>query len=77
MEPIAPCPWCGQTPSIEPQDPERDGTAWGAVRCSNPQCAAEVRVMVYEDALVDITGEWLDSPEAIKAEAVKRWNKRA
>lgn len=66
-----PCPFCGQPPEIEPKDPEREGKAWGGVRCRNPVCHA--RPCVYDGiGIADERG-----PDAYKRAAVIRWNRRA
>lgn len=71
------CPFCGVAPHTHPQDPAREGNAWGAVQCENDKCATfdEVRghgVRVDDGTLVcDERG----TPKYIAA-AIRRWNRR-
>ncbi len=66
-----PCPFCGAAPTLLPEDPAKDGSAWGAVACDNESCPA--RPIVHDDGRdADYRGS-----DAYKAAAVKRWNTRA
>jgi hypothetical protein len=65
-----PCPFCGSEPELFPEDPEREGDAWGEVACVNEDCPAQPRVKDGEGAC-DYRGS-----DAYKAAAVARWNKR-
>lgn len=72
-----PCPFCGQAPEIGPKEPEREGGAWGVVKCVNQQCstytvarACGVFVLDGED-VCDERGT-----EAYQQAAIRRWNQR-
>ena len=58
------CPWCGQQPCMEPEDPETQGDAWTRISCQNPECIAECQLMVCGD-------------HDHEAEAITAWNTRA
>lgn len=66
-----PCPFCGNAPIIEPKNPEKEGNAWGLVKCVADECPANPSVNDGE-----IIADGRGSDEYIRA-AVKRWNKRA
>lgn len=67
---LAPCPFCGQTPIVEPIDPHLEGGAWGSVTCKNRDCPA--RPHVRDDLKVsDNRGS-----DAYKARAIELWNRR-
>ena len=66
-----PCPFCGVTPSVLPEDPSVEGNAWGVVHCYNTLCAAQPTV---SDG-VTICDE--RGSDAYKAVAVLRWNTRS
>ncbi len=65
-----PCPFCGSKPKLAPQDPARDGNAWGEVYCDarkcyvNPRCKDGARINDERG-----TGAYMDM-------AIRRWNKR-
>jgi hypothetical protein len=65
-----PCPFCGEMPKLEPQDPDSDGDAWARVYCDNKKCPAQPSVedgqMVSDERG---TGAYMDC-------AIRRWNKR-
>ena len=69
MRPLR-CPWCGHTPSVLPEDPEKQGNVWGAVVCENEICPAKPRVEDGED-IADERGS-----EEYKKAAIRRWNTR-
>lgn len=46
---LLPCPFCGASPKIGPENPEEEGSAWAFVECANPKCAVTVRAMVYTE----------------------------
>jgi hypothetical protein len=66
-----PCPFCGKKPKLGPQDPGRDGDAWGEVYCSYSRCGVNPRAkdgqMINDERG---TGAYIDC-------AIRRWNKRA
>jgi hypothetical protein len=71
------CPFCGAAPSLVPTNPDREGDAWGAVRCMNTLCPT------YDDTRdrgVEIRDGCDISDERGTAAyirlAVDRWNKR-
>jgi len=64
------CPFCGEAPRIMPSNPEKDGDAWGSVRCVNKRCHAQPTVD-DESQIADMRG-----PGAYKDMAIKKWNKR-
>lgn len=72
------CPFCGADPLVEPERPEIDGNAWGAVRCVNKRCPTYDRrfgrgVEVQDGALTsDERGS-----AAYKRAAIRRWNRRS
>lgn len=68
---IKPCPFCGAEPEIGPKDPEKEGNAFGIVRCVNRKCPAMPRV---RDG-IEIADE--RGTEAYVLRAVIRWNGRA
>jgi len=72
------CPFCGKTPALHPQNPEREGNAWGAVQCENGRC------VTYDSTRghgVRVEDGALQSDERGTAKyialAVRRWNRRA
>jgi hypothetical protein len=65
-----PCPFCGTAPQIYPKRPEREGNAFGQVRCEYQRCPANP--CVNDGALSsDERGS-----DAYKRLAIKRWNRR-
>ena len=66
-----PCPFCGEIPSVEPENPMKDGDAGGTVECKNELCFVKPTVDDDEEIL-DMRG-----PGAYKDIAIRRWNKRA
>ena len=70
-EPL-PCPWCGQRPTVAPQNPKEDGNAWGKVACLNQECPA-YGVSVGDG--VDVCDE--RGSDAYKEAAILRWNTRS
>lgn len=75
---ILPCPFCGKPPDTFPKNPEKEGNAWGEVRCTNRKCAtfsyrSEEAVAVGDGSRInDERGT-----EAYIRAAIKRWNRRA
>jgi len=77
-EKLLPCPFCGSTDlEILPEDPSRDGNAWGAVQCVNVDCSTYdilkrhgVRVRDGQD-VSDERGS-----DAYKSAAIAAWNRR-
>jgi hypothetical protein len=66
-----PCPFCGEMPVVGPQNPKKDGNAWGYVSCKSAKCAVLPDVRDGEDCADDRgTGAYIDC-------AIRRWNKRA
>ena len=61
-----PCPFCGCAPVILPEDPKREGDAWGKVVCSNDKCAAIPSTEYYDD----------QGTKFCKEQAILRWNTR-
>jgi len=59
---------CGSIPILEPTNPKRDGNAWGAVICINPECPVKPCV---EDGIqvVDDRGT-----AKYQEAAIIRWN---
>lgn len=64
------CPFCGSMPGLHPKDPQREGTAFGEVRCENSKCPAKPRVNDGE-LVADDRGT-----AAYQEAAIRRWNKR-
>jgi hypothetical protein len=64
----APCPFCGSTPLVGPNDAERDGDAWAFVQCVNQHCAARPRVESYSSARGAARG--------YREVAIVLWNRR-
>lgn len=65
-----PCPFCGKPPKVSPQDPAREGNAWGEVRCVNGRCPSQP---VVRDG-ISVADE--RGPGAYKRAAIRRWNRR-
>jgi len=65
-----PCPFCGTEPSLAPQNPDKEGGAWGMVYCDNKECGVKPKV---NDGIREAdergTGAYIDL-------AILRWNKR-
>ena len=70
MDEPLPCPFCGAAPKLYPVDPEREGNAWGAVKCVNEECPAKPSVRDGE-AVADERGT-----AAYQQVAIRRWNRR-
>lgn len=70
MKPL-PCPFCGEEPALHPNNPKREGNAWGRVQCENEECPAQPHVDDGE-GVADERGA-----DAYKAAAVARWNMRS
>lgn len=67
---IEPCPFCGKTPKVIPEFPDRDGNAWAEVSCRDDKCPASiVCVEFYDD------DDALQSSSACKLAAVQKWNR--
>lgn len=64
MDILLPCPFCGENPVVEPENPKEEGDAWTNIRCSNMKCAARPNVRHHADR-----GHY--------EVAVNRWNRRA
>lgn len=65
-----PCPFCGKSPRVEPRDPDREGNAWGQVRCVNARCHAQPSVL-DGCTVADERGTG-----AYKDLAIRKWNRR-
>jgi hypothetical protein len=66
-----PCPFCGCAPKLGPQDPAREGNAWGVVYCDADQCCVQPKALDRQDLRDDRgTGAYQDC-------AIEHWNKRA
>ncbi len=65
------CPFCGTAPVVYPKNPEREGNAFGQVRCETDDCPGQP---VVNDG-ADVCDE--RGSDAYKALAVTRWNTRA
>lgn len=71
------CPFCGKSPALHPQNPEREGNAWGAVQCENMRCATYDETRGHGVTVSDGvtmcddrgTAKYIDG-------AIRRWNKR-
>ena len=61
------CPFCGETPLLEPVGSTR-GNAWGSVRCINEDCPAQPEVMDGETVADD------RGTRAYQDAAIERWN---
>ena len=65
------CPFCGEAPSLSPDNPDLDGNAWGEVACLNDDCPATPSVTDGESISDDRgSGAYIDA-------AIRLWNKRA
>lgn len=64
------CPFCGESPSIMPADPVRDGNAWASVECVSPECPVNPRCGDGE-SVADDRGS-----NSYKASAIRLWNVR-
>ena len=60
---------CGSIPILKPKDPKREGNAWGAVECINPECPVKPCIGDGEN-MADERG----TAKYQKA-AIIRWNK--
>lgn len=67
---VKPCPFCGEQPTVKPDDPSVEGDAWGEVSCENSECPVIVRVEDGE-TVSDERGS-----DEYKRAAIRRWNKR-
>lgn len=65
-----PCPFCGKLPALFPENPKKEGNAWGAVGCTNDDCCANPYVR-DNDPVADERGT-----EAYQQIAIARWNVR-
>lgn len=65
------CPFCDTVPMVYPTDPDKEGAAWGEVRCENAKCPAKP---VVRDG---ISSDDPRGPGAYICDAVRRWNTRA
>ena len=65
------CPFCGKTPALFPDDPNKDGDAWGEVQCLNGRCPVQPSCRDGSKSS-DMRG-----PGAYIDAAVQRWNRRA
>lgn len=65
------CPFCGAHPIVGPEDPTKDGNAWGIVECVNTRCAVRPQCADGDD-VADERGS-----DAYKEAAIRRWNQRA
>lgn len=65
-----PCPFCGSTPVLTPENPKIDGDTWGAVSCDNKACPAQPYVHDGE-SIADNRGL-----VAYQQAAIRRWNIR-
>lgn len=75
---MLPCPFCGDEPETIPTDPKREGNAWGAVQCTNPECATFDQRFDHGVRVSD--GEFMADDRGTKKyieAAVRRWNARA
>lgn len=71
------CPFCGSPPELEPDNPERDGDAWGSVRCTDIECPTHDHARGYGVSVSDGlsvadargSGAYIDA-------AIARWNRR-
>jgi len=46
---LAPCPFCGSAPRVEPDDPVMQGNAWTRISCTMPLCPVTCEVHVNAD----------------------------
>lgn len=65
-----PCPFCGEIPAVQPEDPKTQGNAFGQVECVNKHCPVQPICGDGEDCADD------RGSEAYKQAAVRRWNRR-
>lgn len=63
------CPFCKQSPDIEPKTPSRQGNSWGQVYCRTTKCPANP-VVLDGIHVADERG----TIKYIEA-AIKRWNR--
>lgn len=70
MKPL-PCPFCGTKPEVYPKDPDREGNAFGQVRCEFDDCPAQPCVNDAE-LVADERGT-----KAYQEIAIRRWNTRS
>lgn len=73
----APCPFCGKVPKLHPVHPDREGDAWGAVRCENMRCQTFDEVKGFGVTVRDgVTVSDTRGSDRYKQAAIRRWNKR-
>lgn len=66
-----PCPFCGETPRINPTDHRAEGDAWAGVSCDNDDC--EVQPALKNWANIAAFGAKGSTQQ--KRLAVAKWNK--
>jgi hypothetical protein len=70
VETALPCPFCGCVPHVGPDNPKKQGDAWGYVECLSEECPANPQVFDHEQ-VSDSRGS-----DEYKNAAIKRWNQR-
>ena len=66
---VYPCPFCNSIPEVNPENPEKEGTAWGEVRCVNIDCPTYPFAVQDGESVADDRGS-----DAYKKIAIRRWN---
>lgn len=76
-ENLKPCPFCAEIPTSGPDNPAREGNAWGYVACFNKKCPTFDSTRghgVWVEDGVDVADE--RGSAAYRRAAVRRWNRR-
>lgn len=65
------CPFCGETPRIDPDDYRAEGDAWAGVMCDNDECEVQPGFRNY----ANIAAFGKKGSLRQKKLAVAKWNK--
>jgi hypothetical protein len=65
------CPFCGQTPELNPTDWRAEGDAWAAVTCETDDCPVNPELRVW----ANVKESGAKGHAAQKRVAIQRWNR--